>query len=436
MEVETAVLEYRHLPPGLSRKDLVRIQEEGLRLTVERAHAGSAFYRERLKNAGIGPGDIKSLRDLARLPLTDAADLASDYPLPLLSVPVEDVARVHSSSGTTERRKIFAYTQKDLADWRDLFARSLEIAGVGRGDRVQIAAGFGIWTAGAGFQEACESVGAMAIPVGSGNLDLQCRFLIDLKPTVICSTASMALLLAEEAGRRRLTGQLSVRKMIQGGERFTEAMRRRVRDLLGVEDIYDLSGMTELYGPGMGIECSQHSGIHYWSDAYILEILDPKTLKPVPEGTIGEMVVTSLKKEATPLIRYRTHDLTRLVPGKCACGLPFPRHDRLMGRDDDMFVFRAVNIYPGQIEEILSSFRVLSSEYNVILERKYGRDFMTILVERDPEADPLKDENVEAEISHRIKSLVLVSVEVRVVDYASLKRSEGRPVRVFDRRSE
>lgn len=436
---EAAALENQgspsRIPHSLKKRDMVSIQEEGLRWTVAHAYEGSPFYRALFDGAGVRTENIRGLADLVRLPLVTAEDLSKDYPLPLLSVPAEDVARVHSSSGATGLRKILAYTKRDLDYWTELFARSLEVAGVGRGDRVQIAAGFGIWTAGAGFQEACEAVGAMAIPVGSGNLDLQCRFLADLKPTVICSTASMALLLAEEAGRRRLSGTLSVRKLIQGGERCNDAMRRRISQLLGTEEIFDLTGMTELYGPGMGIECRCHSGIHYWSDAYILEILDPKTLKPVPEGQIGEMVITSLKKEATPLIRYRTRDLTRLVPGKCACGLPFPRHDRLMGRDDDMFVFRAVNIYLGQIEEILSSFKGISSEYSVVLERKYGKDFMTVKVERDPAGDPLKDERIEAEIAHRFKNLVLVTVDVQIVDYMTLPRSEGRTVRVSDERS-
>lgn len=423
-----------HVPVARTPAELKKLQEEGLRATVSHAYQNSPFYRKKLDAQGIRPEQIRTLRDLEWLPFTSAEDLVDDYPLPLLSVPVEEVVRIHSSSGTTELRKILAYTRNDLLTWRELFARSLEVAEVGRGDRVQIAAGFGIWTAGAGFQEACEAVGAMGIPVGSGNLDLQCRFLMDLKPTVICCTASMGLLLAEEIGRRQLKDRINVKKMIQGGERCNDAMRRRICEQMGVEEIFDITGMTELYGPGMGIECKHHSGIHFWNDAYILEILDPKTLKPVKEGEVGEMVITSLKKEAAPLLRYRTHDLTRIIPGRCGCGLHYPRHARLLGRDDDMFVFRAVNIYPGQLEEILSSFEGLSSEYSIVLERKYGKDFMTIQVEREPTSDPLKDERIEAEISHKIKNLVLVSVDVQVVDFMTLPRSSGRAQRVFDKR--
>ena len=414
--------------------DLQAVQIEGLRWTVRHAHEGSPFYRARLGRAGVDPGGIRSLEDLQRLPFTTAGDLMEGYPLPLRSVPVEDIARIHSSSGTTGRRKILCYTRKDLDDWTEYFARCLSMAGVGRGDRVQIAAGYGIWTAGAGFQAACEAVGAMAIPVGPGNLDLQCQFLADLQPTVLCSTASMALLLAEEAGRRNLRGRLRVRTVIQGAERCSDAMRRRIQELLGAEHVHDIAGMTELYGPGAGIDCRCHTGIHYWSDLFLLEILDPRTLRPVPEGKIGEMVVTTLRKEASPLIRYRTRDLTRRIPGPCPCGSPFPRHDRIQGRDDDMFIFRAVNIYPGQIEEILSGVQGVSSEYHVTLERRFGRDSMTIQVERDPAGDPRKDEQIEAELEHRIKSRILVSAEVRVADYASLPRSVGRARRVFDKR--
>jgi phenylacetate-CoA ligase len=406
----------------------------GLQWTVRHAYEGSPFWRERLDKAKVAPASIRSLDDLQRLPVTSASDLAEGYPLPLVAVPVEDIVRVHSSSGTTGRRKILGYTRRDLADWTEYFARCLAMAGVGRGDRAHIAAGFGLWTAGAGFQAACEAVGAMAIPVGPGNMDLQCQFLEDLRPTVVCGTASVVLLLAEEVGRRNLREHLAVRTVIQGGERCSDAMRRRIQELLGAEHVHDIAGMTELYGPGTGVECRAHAGIHYWADAYILELLDPSTLRPVREGEIGEMVVTTLRKEAVPLLRYRTRDLTRLLPGACACGSTFPRHDRLVGRDDDMFMFRAVSVYPGQLEAILSGVEGVSSEYDVTLERKFGKDTMTVRVERSPAGDPRRDEKTEAEIEHRIKSRILVSAEVSVVDFGTLPRSRDTARRVFDKR--
>ncbi len=422
------------MPTVRTPEELRRLQLDGLRWTVRHAYEGSGFYRHRMDEAGVGPDDIRTLDDIRRLPLTTAADLRDGYPFPLLSVPLERVVRIHSSSGTTGKRKILAYTRKDIEDWTHFFARCYEMAGVGPGDRVQIAVGYGLWTAGVSFQAACEAVGAMAIPVGPGNLDMQCQFLVDLEPNVFCCTASMALLLAEEVERRNLRDRVKLRTVIQGSERCSEAMRNRIQELLGVEHVFDITGMTELYGPGAGLDCHQHQGIHYWADYYLLELLDPRTLKPVADGEIGEMVVTTLRKEGAPLIRYRTRDLTRALPDPCPCGSVLPRHDRILGRDDDMFVYRAVNVYPGQIDEILSEVPGVSSEYNIVLERRFGRDFMTIYVERDPAGDPLKDEAVEAAVAHRIKSHILVSAEVKVVDYASLPRSEKKSKRVFDKR--
>ncbi len=422
------------MPTVRTAEQLRQLQLDGLRWTVRHAYEGSAFYRRRMDEAGVGPDDIRTLDDIRRLPLTTATDLRDGYPFPLLSVPHDRVVRIHSSSGTTGKRKILSYTRKDIDDWTHFFARCYEMAGVGPGDRVQIAVGYGLWTAGVSFQAACEAVGAMAIPVGPGNLDMQCQFLVDLQPNVFCCTASMALLLAEEVERRNLRDRVKLRTVIQGSERCSEAMRNRIQELLGVEHVFDITGMTELYGPGAGLDCHHHQGIHYWADYYILELLDPRTLKPVAEGEIGEMVVTTLRKEGSPLIRYRTRDLTRALPDPCPCGSILPRHDRILGRDDDMFVYRAVNVYPGQIDEILSEVSGVSSEYNIVLERRFGRDFMTIYVERDPAGDPLKDEAVEAAVAHRIKSHILVSAEVKVVDYASLPRSEKKSKRVFDKR--
>ncbi len=422
------------MPTVRTAEQLRLLQLDGLRWTVRHAYEGSEFYRRRMDEAGVGPDDIRTLDDIRRLPLTTATDLRDGYPFPLLSVPHDQVVRIHSSSGTTGKRKILSYTRKDIDDWTHFFARCYEMAGVGPGDRVQIAVGYGLWTAGVSFQAACEAVGAMAIPVGPGNLDMQCQFLVDLQPNVFCCTASMALLLAEEVERRNLRDRVKLRTVIQGSERCSEAMRNRIQELLGVEHVFDITGMTELYGPGAGLDCHHHQGIHYWADYYILELLDPRTLKPVAEGEIGEMVVTTLRKEGSPLIRYRTRDLTRALPDPCPCGSVLPRHDRILGRDDDMFVYRAVNVYPGQIDEILSEVSGVSSEYNIVLERRFGRDFMTIYVERDPAGDPLKDEAVEAAVAHRIKSHILVSAEVKVVDYASLPRSEKKSKRVFDKR--
>lgn len=405
-----------------------------LQWSVRHVYEGSPFYRERFDSAGVRPDDVRSLDDLRRLPLTTAGDLREGYPLPLLSVPEDRLVRIHSSSGTTGKRKILGYTAKDVADWTRFFARCYEMAGVGAGDRVQIAVGYGLWTAGTGFQAGCEAAGAMAVPVGPGNMDLQLTFLEDLRSNVLCCTASMGLLLAEEVHRRGLADRIDVRTVIQGSERCSDAMRTRIQELLGAEHVYDITGLTELYGPGAGLDCAFHQGTHYWSDYYLLEFLDPDTLEPVPDGEIGEMVVTTLQKEAAPLIRYRTRDLCRAVPGPCPCGSVFPRHDRILGRSDDMIIYRAVNIYPGQIDALLSQLPGVSSEYRVVLERREGLDHMTVEVERDPAGNPAADGSLQRQFEQLFKRQVLVSAQLKVYDYGVLPRTERKAKRIFDNR--
>ncbi|MBW2038473.1 MAG: phenylacetate--CoA ligase [Deltaproteobacteria bacterium] len=425
------------MPDIKSLDELKEIQLEGLKWTVKHAYEGSKEYRKRLDEAGVRPEDIKGLDDLAKLPFTTADDLRKGYPFPLLSVPPEKVVRIHASSGTTGKRKVLCYTQKDIDDWADMFARCYEMAGLGEEDRIQIAVGYGVWTAGVGFQLGCERFGAMAVPAGPGNIDMQCQFLEDFQSTVLCCTASMGLLMAEEVERRGLRDKINLKKVIFGSERSSDAMRRKIKELLGVEDIFDIPGLTELYGPGTGLDCPKHEGIHYWADYYILEILDPETLKPVPPGEVGEMVVTTLVKEAVPLIRYRTRDLTRLITHTCSCGNVLPMHDRLLGRSDDMFIFRAVNVYPGQIDHILSHTPGVGSEYQIILERKAdGKDYMTIKIEREDGGDPSRDQELGKRVEGEIKKQVMVSGRAQIVDYGALPRSERKSKRVFDMREE
>jgi len=425
------------MPTVGSYEELQALQLEGLKWTVNHAYHGSPAYRKKLEGVGVGPDDIRSLDDLRRLPFTTAQDLQEGYPFPLLSVPFEQVVRIHASSGTTGKRKVLCYTRKDIEDWTHFFARCYEMAGLTPEDRVQIAVGYGVWTAGISFQTACEAFGAMAIPAGPGNLDMQCQFLVDMQSTVMCCTASMGLLLAEEIQKRGLKGKINLKKMIFGSERSSDAMRQRIRELLELEDLFDIPGMTELYGPGTGLDCVHHQGIHYWADYYILEILDPDTLDPVPEGEMGEMVVTTLRKEAVPLIRYRTRDLTRLIPGQCPCGSLMPRHDRLLGRSDDMIIFRAVNIYPGQIDHVLSGIKGIGSEFQIILDRKEdGKDYMTLKVERDFGVEEARDADLRKLVAMEIKKQILVSAEVEIVDYGSLPRSERKSKRVFDNRDD
>jgi phenylacetate-CoA ligase len=417
--------------------ELEQHQLKGLQWTVKHAYEGSSFYRKKLDDTGVQSQHIQSLTDIRKLPFTTADDLRDGYPFPLLSVPDSEIVRIHASSGTTGKRKILAYTRKDIDDWVHFFARCYEMAELTRQDRVQIAVGYGIWTAGAGFQLGCEKFGAMALPVGPGNIDLQCQFLADLQATVMCCTASMGLLMAEEINRRNLKDKIALKKMIFGSERSSPAMRDRIKELLGLEEMFDIPGMTELYGPGTGLDCPKHEGIHYWADYYILEILDPETLEAVSPGEIGEMVVTTLCKEAAPLIRYRTRDLTRLIAHPCSCGSVLPMHDRIMGRSDDMIIFRAVNIYPGQIDEVLSAISDAGCEYQVHLERRDdGKDYMTIRLECCEDLDPSLKPELAAKVKNEIKKKIMVSCEVDIVDYCSLPRSERKSKRFFDNRPE
>jgi len=425
------------MPEAVTTDELKELQLRGLQWTVNHAYKGSPFYKKKLDDAGIRAEHIRSLDDIEKLPFTTSKDLQDGYPFPLRSVPFKDIVRIHASSGTTGKRKVLSYTQKDIDDWADFFARCYEMAGLTEEDRVQIAVGYGVWTAGVGFQLGCERFGAMAIPAGPGNIDMQCTFLEDFQSTVLCCTASMGLLMAEEIEKRNLRDKINLKKVIFGSERSSDLMRERIKNLLHVEHIFDIPGMTELYGPGTGLDCLYHTGIHYWADYYILEILDPDTLKPVPEGEIGEMVVTTLKKEATPLIRYRTRDLTRLIPGSCQCGSILPRHDRLLGRSDDMIIFRAVNIYPGQVDHVLSGIDGIGSEYQIILDRKAdGKDYMTIKVERGQDTKSDRDEELAKNIGAEIKKQIMVSGNIEIVEYGSLPRSERKSKRVFDNRGD
>jgi phenylacetate-CoA ligase len=425
------------MPAVATREELAKLQLQGLQWTVAHVYHNSPFYRERLEKAGVGPDQVRSLDDLQRLPFTTTDDLRADYPFPLRSVPYEQIVRVHASSGTTGKRKVLCYTRKDIADWAAMFARCYEMAGLTREDRVQIAVGYGLWTAGVGFQLGCERFGAMAVPVGPGNTEMHCQMLVDLQSTVFCATASMALLMAEEIDRHGLRREIALKKMIFGAERHSQRMRNRIQELTGIEHMFDIPGLTELYGPGTGLECTAHQGIHYWADYYILEIIHPETLEPVAPGELGEMVVTTLRKEAAPLIRYRTRDLTRLISEPCPCGSLLPRHDHLLGRSDDMFIFRAVNIYPGQIDHILSHISGVSSEYQVHLShREDGRDQMQLQVERSRRSVVSDDPRLEEAISVEIRRQILVRCQVEIVDHGSLPRTERKSKRVFDHRQQ
>lgn len=392
-------------------------------------NAGS-FYGKKLKEAGIS--GISSPEDFEKLPFSEKNDLREAYPLGLMTAPEKDIVRIHSSSGTTGLPVIIPYTAKDVDDWAIMFARCYETAGITNMDRIQITPGYGLWTAGIGFQNGAEKLGAMVVPMGPGNTDKQLQMMMDMKSTVLCATSSYALLLAEEIEKRGIKDKICLKKGVIGSERWGEKMRNRIRTELGIE-LYDIYGLTEIYGPGIGINCKYDTGMHYWDDYIYIEIIDPVTLKPVPDGELGEIVITTLVKEGAPLIRYRTHDLSRIIPGTCPCGSKFPRLDTIMGRTDDMMKIKGVNVFPSQIEEILKEFPEVSSEYQIRISHLDGRDTMRIYVETNGSVDFL---DLAKRIAERVKSRIGFTPLVKVVELGLLPRSEKKTKRVIDERYE
>ena len=386
------------------------------------------FYGRKLKEAGVD--QLASKEDFEKLPFSEKDDLRECYPLGLMACPEEEVVRIHSSSGTTGTPVIIPYTRKDVEDWAIMFKRCYELAGITNKDRIHITPGYGLWTAGIGFQAGCELLGAMAIPMGPGNTEKQLQMMMDMKSTVLCATSSYALLLAEEIAKRGIKDKIHLTKGVIGSERWGEKMRKRIREELGIE-LYDIYGLTEIYGPGIGVNCKYDTGMHIFDDYLYTEIIDPETGKVLPDGEWGEIVITTLVKEGAPLIRYRTHDLSRIIPGECPCGRTYPRLDVIAGRSDDMMKIKGVNVFPKQIEEILASFPELSSAYQIRISHLEGKDTMRIYVETNGTVDFL---DIARRIAEKIKSRIGFTPLVKVVELGVLPRSEKKSKRVIDER--
>ncbi|HJB55402.1 MAG TPA: phenylacetate--CoA ligase [Candidatus Olsenella avistercoris] len=409
----------------ISPKQLELVNEQ-----VGRLVASGNYFGRRLSEAGVT--EVRTAADFLALPFSEKQDLRDCYPLGLSAVPESEVVRIHSSSGTTGTPVIIPYTARDVEDWAEQFRRCYEMAGVTAEDRVQITPGYGLWTAGIGFQAGAERLGAMCIPMGPGNTEKQLQFMVDMRSTVLGATSSYALLLAEEIERRGIRDQICLRKGIIGSERWGRRMRERIKGELGIQ-IYDIYGLTEVYGPGIGISCDAEDGMHYWDDFIYIEIVDPVTGAPVPDGTFGEIVITTLVKEGAPLVRFRTHDISRIIPGACPCGSPFPRLDSIQGRSDDMMKIKGVNVFPRQIEEVLQEFPQLSSEYQIRISHLEGRDTMRIYVETDGTQDFL---DLADAVSDEVKRRIGFTPLVKVVELGVLPRSEKKARRVFDERYE
>ena len=409
----------------LNNTQLEQINKQIKRLLETDSYYGN-LYREK------GINSINSQEDFESLPFSSKDDLRNAYPLGIQAVPDEEVVRIHSSSGTTGKPVIIPYTQKDVDDWATMFARCYETAGITKQDRIQITPGYGLWTAGIGFQAGCEKLGAMAIPMGPGNTEKQLQMMVDLKSTVITATSSYALLLSEEINKRNMKDQIHLKKGVIGSERWSEKMRASIREGLGIE-LYDIYGLTEIYGPGIGISCQHETGMHYWDDYIYIEIIDPVTGKPVPDGEEGEIVITTLVKEGAPLIRFRTHDISRIIPEPCTCGSKYPRIDIIKGRSDDMFKVHGVNMFPSQIEDLLQNVDGVSSEYNVTIahDDEINKDIMIVTVEAEGRVN---FEKTAKTITELFRSRISITPKITVVPIGTLPRSEKKTKRVIDYR--
>lgn len=421
----------------MPREELEKLQLERLQKTVRHC-MNAEFYRKKFDELGITPDDIQSLDDVRRLPFTTKEDLRENYPFGLACVPMRECTRLHSSSGTTGNPTVVLHSQKDLDEWATAVARCLWMVGSRPEDVFQNSAGYGMFTAGLGFQYGAERVGMLTVPAAAGNTTRQIKFIKDFGTTVLHAIPSYAsriyeVMKEEGVDPRRDT---NLRVLCIGAEPHSEEQRRRIEQDLGVK-AYNSYGISEMMGPGVAFECQEQNGLHIWEDYFIVEIIDPVTLEPVPDGELGELVLTTINREAMPLLRYRTRDLTRLLPGTCSCGRSHRRLARLQGRSDDMIILKGVNIFPIQIEKILLKFKELSSDYLITIETKDEGDVMTVEVELNQLfADDYKQLlSLEKTIARQLKDEILITPKIRLVQKGTLATSdEKKAVRVRDLR--
>ena len=421
----------------MSREDLEALQLERLQALVKRVYQKIPFYKESFDKAGIKPEDIKSLADLTKLPFTVKQDMRDAYPFGLFAVPRKDVVRVHCSSGTTGTATVVGYTQKDLENWGDCFARALYGAGCGPDSTLQIAYGYGLFTGGLGAHNGGERAGCTVLPMSTGNTKRQVRLMKDFDVDCLCCTPSYALNIAEVAQEEGYdVHEFPIHAGILGAEPCSEATRAEIEQKMGIQ-VYDIYGLSEVMGPGVACECEKQHGLHVCEDQFIIEILDPKTLQPVPDGEWGEVVFTTLCKECSPLVRYRTRDISRILVGECECGRTFRRMDRIAGRTDDMMILRGVNVFPSQIETVLLQMDQ-SPNYRIVVDRKGALDTLEVQVELSEEkfSDTVSEiTKVEKDITEKLKSLLGIAAKVTLVAPGTIERSEGKAKRVVDRRT-
>ena len=421
----------------MAREDLEQLQLERLQSTLYRVGTHVPFYKKKFDELKFNYDNVRSLNDLRRLPFTIKQDLRDNYPYGLFAVPLRDVVRVHSSSGTSGQATVVGYTRNDIKTWSNLVARVITAAGVTKNDVIQIAFGYGLFTGGFGLHYGAELVGTSVIPISSGNTKRQIQIMKDFKTTALVCTPSYALVMADTMMEMGINPNgLSLRYGLFGGEPWSEGMRREINEKLGIIAT-DNYGLSEVMGPGVSGECLECNGLHINEDHFLLEILDPNTLEPVPEGEVGELVITTLTKEAFPMIRYRTRDLTRFIPGPCACGRTMRRMQRVMGRSDDMLIIKGVNVFPMQIEKVLFEVEGIEPHYQIIVDRENHTDRITVLVEVMESIffDEMKKQRMVIDrIKSRLASELGLQVEVKLVEEKTLERYEGKAKRVIDRR--
>lgn len=418
-----------------SREQIHAWQEERFLKTFHRVWKNNAYYRQKMIDAGLSDKDVTSLADLQKLPFLTKDDLREAYPFGLMSAPLSDCVRIHSTSGTTGKRVIAFYTENDLALWDDICARAIVAAGGTRDDIVQVCYGYGLFTGGMGLHGGAQKVGCLTLPMSSGNTDRQLQFMEDLGTTILCCTPSYAAYLAESIHERGLEDRIHLKAGIFGAEAWTEEMRHNIEASLGLK-AYDIYGLTELSGPGVAYECEAQTGMHINEDHFIAEIIDPTTGEVLPYGEKGELVFTSITKEAFPLIRYRTKDICILTNEKCACGRTFVKMCKPMGRSDDMLIVKGVNVFPSQIEMVLLA-EGLTSNYQIIVDRIGTTDSLEVKVEITPElfTDTMGAlTEKEKKITDALKTVLGIQAKVSIVEPKSIVRSEGKAIRVIDKR--
>lgn len=421
----------------MDREELRQLQLERLQSTIHRVYMNVPFYRKRFDALGIDPDDFGSLEDIRKLPFTTKDDLRDNYPYGLFAVPLREVVRIHASSGTTGMSTVVGYTRNDLKTWSDLVARILVAGGITKDDVIQIAFNYGLFTGAFGLHYGAERVGASVIPISSGNTKRQVKIMQDFKTTALVCTPSYALLIADTIAEMGINpNSLSLKYGLFGAEPWSEAMRKEIQDKLKIIAT-DNYGLSEIMGPGVAGECLEQSGLHINEDHFLVEVMNPETLEPVPQGETGELVITTLTKEAFPMIRFRTRDLTRLIPGECSCGRTFVRMERVKGRTDDMLIVKGVNVFPSQIESVLFEIEGTEPHYQIVIERKGAIDEMTVLVEVSEEIffDEMKKQNELINlIKQRLFSELGINVDVKLVEKKTLERFEGKAKRVIDKR--